>query len=158
MDALSRSRRIISCNCCSALTPAWWDRRTRPPNRPESPTRPKCPCDPPTGHPLVVWVVRETGCFVYIQLRNVVRCLGLRGHLLLRDRTLDQGLGPAPQMQVEVVDELLRHFDERNIASEAAIIPPVRLPAGLEGRCKLLPVLQELRVGASEIHTGGVSA
>ena len=54
-------------------------------------------------------------------------CLGSRGSSFDVYPTLDDGLAPALQMQVEVVDELFRHFDERNIAGQAAIIPPVRL-------------------------------
>jgi hypothetical protein len=30
-------------------------------------------------------------------------------------------------MQVEIINELIRHFDERNISGNAAVVPPIRL-------------------------------
>ncbi len=30
-------------------------------------------------------------------------------------------------MQVEIINEVLRHFDERNISGDAAVVPPIRL-------------------------------
>src|SRR5271166_6411318 len=68
-------------------------------------------------------------CFVYIQLRNAHGCLGSKGGSFDMYPTLDRGLAPTLQMQVEVVDELFRHFNKRNVAGKAAIIPPVRLPS-----------------------------
>jgi hypothetical protein len=73
--------------------------------------------------------VNDDLCFG-VKLGNGNGDRGAGGSAFDMDITFDQVVVGAAEMQIVIVDELRWNFDERDVASKAAIVPPVGLQGG----------------------------